>query len=60
MNYLVGLLFLGIVASMGQAMFAMTSGPEGSARMVRALTIRISLSVTLFLVLLGAMYLRGY
>ncbi len=38
----------------------MTSGPEGSARMVRALTVRISLSVTLFLVLLGAMYLRGY
>ena len=60
MNYLVGALFFGIVASMGHAMFAMTSGPEGSARMVRALTVRISLSVTLFLVLLGAMYFRGY
>ena len=59
MNYLVGLLFLGIVASMGQAMFAMTSGPQGGARMARALTIRISLSVVLFIVLMVAMYIRG-
>jgi hypothetical protein len=60
MNVIVGLLFLGIIASMGHAMFAMTSGPEGSARMVRALTIRITLSVVLFLILLAGMYARGY
>jgi hypothetical protein len=55
MTFLIGLLFLGIVASLGQAMFSMTSGPEGSARMARALVIRVGLSVALFLVLLAEM-----
>jgi hypothetical protein len=36
-------------------MFSMTSGPEGSARMARALVIRVGLSVALFLVLLAEM-----
>ena len=58
MNFVVGLLLLGVVASLGQAMFAMTSGPEGSARMVRALTIRISLSVVAFLLMLAGMHFR--
>lgn len=48
---IVGLL-LAIVASMGQALFAMTSGPGNSARMVRALTVRVALSVALFALLL--------
>jgi DUF2909 family protein len=58
MSFLIGLLFLGIVASLGHAMFSMTSGPAGSARMARALTVRIGLSVLLFLVLLGGMHFR--
>lgn len=47
----VGVLFA-IIVSMGQALFAMSSGPTTSNRMVKALTIRVSLSVALFLILL--------
>ena len=41
-----------IVASLGHALSSMTSGPERSVRMAQALTVRISLSVTLFALLL--------
>ncbi|HEX5048113.1 MAG TPA: twin transmembrane helix small protein [Gammaproteobacteria bacterium] len=58
MNFLIGLLFLGIVGSLGHAMFAMTSGPDDSGRMVRALSIRIGLSLVLFGVLLASMYFK--
>jgi|KBSSwiStaDraftv2_1062776.scaffolds.fasta_scaffold1843099_2 hypothetical protein len=58
MNFLIGLLFLGIVGSLGQAMFAMTSGPDNSARVVRALSLRIGLSLVLFGVLLASMYFK--
>lgn len=49
--FIVGLL-LAIVVSMGQALHAMSSGPATSPRMVRALTLRVGLSVALFLLLL--------
>lgn len=53
MQFVIGLLLFGIVASLGQALFAMaTGGPEASARMVRSLTIRIGLSLALFAVLM--------
>lgn len=52
MNFLVGLLLLGIVVSLGQALFAMASGPDTSGRMVRSLTIRIALSLALFAALM--------
>lgn len=42
---------LGIVASLGHAMFSMVSGPQDSKRMVNALTIRVGLSVALFILL---------
>ena len=45
-----------IVASLGKAMFHMSSGPEDSAKTLRALTFRISLSVALFVVLFLAWY----
>ena len=45
-----------IVASLGKAMFHMSSGPEDSAKTVRALTVRISLSVALFIILFVAWY----
>jgi hypothetical protein len=57
-NFLIGLLFLGIVGSLGHAMFAMTSGPDASGRMVRALSVRIGLSLVLFGVLLVSMYFK--
>jgi hypothetical protein len=53
---LVVAVLLGIVASLGKALFHMSSGPEQSAQTVHALTVRISLSIALFLLLLGAWY----
>lgn len=41
-----------IVASLGHALSSMAAGPDRSARMVQALTVRISLSVALFGLLL--------
>jgi hypothetical protein len=37
-----------VVFSLGQALFAMASGPDESGRVVHALTRRIALSVLLF------------
>jgi hypothetical protein len=63
MKYLVALAFVGILASLGFALFYMLrDGREGRAKsggMARALTVRIGLSVVLFLCLLAAWKL-GY
>ena len=48
MTFIVGLLFLGIVGSLGHALFTMASGPDQSGRMVRALTMRVAFSIVLF------------
>jgi Protein of unknown function (DUF2909) len=48
-----------IIASLGKAMFHMSSGPADSAKTVRALTLRISLSVALFIALFLAWYAGG-
>ncbi|MDB5731491.1 MAG: putative transrane protein [Variovorax sp.] len=63
MKYLVALAFIGILASLGAALFFMLKdGRDGRAKsggMARALTFRIGLSVVLFLCLLLAWKL-GY
>ena len=51
MKVLVIATLLGIVASLGRAMFAMTSGPQDNKQMVNALTLRVGLSVALFALL---------
>jgi cytochrome bd-type quinol oxidase subunit 2 len=51
---LVVCVLVGIVASLGNALFHLSSGKGDSRKMVRALTIRVGLSVGLFLVLIGA------
>lgn len=56
MKVLIAITLLGIVASLGHALFAMTSGPDNSGRVVRALTVRIALSVALFAVLMLSWY----
>jgi hypothetical protein len=56
MSVLIGLLFLGMVGSLVQAMFAMTAGPDTSGRMVRALSLRIGLSIAAFGLMLVGMY----
>ena len=56
MKYLVALAFIGILGSLGWALFFMLKdGRDGKAKsggMARALTVRIGLSVLLFLCLL--------
>jgi hypothetical protein len=48
MKPLIVLVLLVIVGSLGKALFEMSSGPEHSLRMMRALSWRIGLSVVLF------------
>jgi hypothetical protein len=48
-----------IVASLGKAMFHLSSGPEDSAKTVQALTFRIGLSIALFILLFIAWYAGG-
>ena len=50
---------IGIVISLGRAMFSMTSGPTESKAMVHALTVRVALSLALFAFLMIGWYL-GY
>jgi hypothetical protein len=57
---LIGVVLVAIVASLGKALFHMSSGGsnsvEHSAMMARALTVRIGLSVALFALLMLAWY----
>jgi len=56
MRYVVIAILLAIVASLGSAAFFMIRDRSGSKRMVRALAIRVGLSVALFLFLMGGYY----
>lgn len=56
MKVVIAIVMIGIVVSLGQALFAMASGPDHSGRMVRALTVRITLSVLLFAFLMLGYY----
>lgn len=51
---LVVLMLVGIVVSLGSALWQLARGTGDSTKMLRALTWRISLSVLLFLLLLAA------
>lgn len=57
MKVLVIAALIGIVISMAHAMFSMSGGPTESKRMVRALTVRVALSVALFAFLMIGWYL---
>jgi len=54
MRYLVIIAFVGILASLGSALVYLMKDQSKSKRMVRALTVRIGLSVALFLFVLLA------
>ncbi len=56
MKFLIIVTLLAIVASLGQALFHMASGHGDSAKTVKALTVRISLSVALFILLMLGWY----
>ncbi|HEU4623497.1 MAG TPA: twin transmembrane helix small protein [Steroidobacteraceae bacterium] len=61
---IVMVVFLGILVSLGSALFHLSRGssrdrprtPEDSRKMARALTWRVTLSVVLFLLLMAAWY----
>jgi hypothetical protein len=50
----VGIVLLGIVFSLGSALFHLMTDKGDSKKMVRALTVRVALSVGLFLLLMAA------
>jgi len=51
-QFLIVATLIAIVGSLGSALFSMSSGPTDSKAMVRALTVRVGLSVMLFALLL--------
>ncbi|MCC6171164.1 MAG: twin transmembrane helix small protein [Gammaproteobacteria bacterium] len=51
---LVVCVLVGIVASLGSALFHLARGKGDSRKMVRALTVRVGLSVALFILLMSA------
>lgn len=57
MKAIILITLLAIVASLGHALYTMTSGPTDSKRMVQALTVRIGLSVALFALLMIGWYM---
>jgi hypothetical protein len=56
MKIVVILFLIAIVASLGSALFYMVRDKGGSTRTVRSLTIRVGLSVGLFLMLMVSYY----
>ena len=54
MKELMIIALIAVVVSLGQALFAMSSGPQNSGRVLKALTVRISISVALFVGLMVA------
>lgn len=59
MKYVVALAFIGILCSLGLALFFLMRDKGKSNRTVHALAMRVGLSVTLFLLLMGA-YKMGW
>jgi len=56
MRYVVIAILVAIVASLGSAAFFMIRDRSGSSRMVKALAIRVGLSVALFVFLMAGYY----
>ncbi len=56
MKLLVIVILLGILASLSAGLFFLVRNKDGSGRVLRALTIRIVLSVLLFLILMAAWF----
>jgi Protein of unknown function (DUF2909) len=57
MRYVVIAVLIAIVASLGSALVFMYRDRSNAKRMVKALALRVGLSVGLFLALMGAYYL---
>ena len=57
MKILVALAFLAIIGSLGSALFFLMRDKGKSNRTVHALALRVGLSITLFLLVIGAHYM---
>ena len=57
MKYIILLFFVFIIYSLGSALYYMMKDGDGSKRMVKALTMRIGLSIVLFLLLLFSFWM---
>jgi hypothetical protein len=56
MKLIVIVVLLGILASLGSGLVFLARDKEGSPRVLRALTLRITLSVVLFVLLMAAWF----
>jgi len=56
LKIIVIILVLLIIASLGSALFYFVTEKSGSKRMVKALALRVGLSITLFLLLMAGHY----
>ena len=57
MKYIILIFFIFIIYSLGSALYYMMKDGDGSKRMVKALTMRIGLSIVLFILLLFAFWM---
>ena len=57
MKYVIITFFIFILYSLGSALFYMMKDAQGSKRMVKALTVRIVLSLIMFLVLMFSFWM---
>lgn len=57
MNYIILLFFVFIIYSLGSALYYMMQDGGGSKRMVKALTIRVGVSIALFLFILFSFWM---
>ena len=56
MKIVVIVLVVLIIASLGSALYFLVTGQSGSKRVIKALAIRVGLSVSLFLLLMAGYY----
>ncbi len=57
MKYLILVFFIFIIYSLGSALYYMMKDGDGSKRMVKALTMRVGISIALFMFLIIAFWM---
>jgi len=57
MNYIILIFFIFILYSLASALYYMMKDGEGSKRMVKALTLRVGISILLFIVILFSFWM---
>ncbi|MEE9444581.1 MAG: twin transmembrane helix small protein [Cocleimonas sp.] len=58
MNYIILIFFIFIIYSLGSALYYMMKDGGGSTRMVKALTIRVGVSIALFIFVLFSFWME--